>query len=484
MREVEEICRRHSTLDAAALAELAPIAADGHAAYLVLYIAEHAAAWRAKRATPPLFVTRSKHAAAASDWAEAQRQAADPHTRAALHARHRAGEAATVHLLRLAEPFIRWVVRPLTVRAHNHTTVADLADMLNTARSAVTQGIWAYDPAKRSGPHYLRAWIEEHVRREMAGLTYQVSLPGRTQQRFIRIAAIRADLAEKLGREPTDAELLARHDAAFTQHDLDDERATRHRRLRTGLGLDPLPLDNDIPRVPVHAATQDRADPDPGDLDSHVAERADATGSAATAGWLAALQLLQLGDEQIAIMAQHAGLPPDDALAEKERSERAIARRLGLSRSTVRDVLIAIRLQMATPGGRLHHLLDQLSAEDREGLGLQRFAQMLGPLPPDAPPPAPMPTLLTAALPRNNPPPAPPPVSTRSGLLIRYECPQPECGWSAYEHFPAARFVLEQLRCPRCGSTARPTAYQTIPPAQALPAPADEQNSTRHRPPE
>lgn len=354
--EVVEECARHNRLDLRALAALAPTAADGHAAHLVLYSAEHADRWRTGASTPPSFVTRTK---TGCHWAEASRQAASPQARYRLARRSRAGAIATGHLVTLAEPMIRRVVRDVWPCCGS-TAVVGIEDMLNVARAAVTQGIWAYDPASLSGPGYLRAWIEEHIKREVSALACPVTLPARAHRRFQRITAIRCALFEQLGRVPTDQEILAH--GGVSQPDLDDERATRQARARLSQLEDAEATVVDESAHRTFAAVESPSD-------------------AAHAGWRIALDTLRLDDRQLDIIARHAGLPPHECLDPADRSERSIASTLDIPRSAVRRVLTAMRAAVTATNGPFHRMLDQLSPDDREGLGLQRFAQLLASLP-------------------------------------------------------------------------------------------------------
>ncbi|WHT22644.1 hypothetical protein N8J89_16730 [Crossiella sp. CA-258035] len=464
---VHQLCRRHTGLTAAALAELAPIATNGHNAHLVLFMAQHADKWAEGDGAPPLFLTRSAVAAVLTAD-DAVAHVADPAVRRRLEAHRRAGEHATAYLVGLAEGMIRHAVSQLRLRESAKTTVVDAADLLNTARAAVAQGVWAYDPDKPSGAHYLRPWIEEHIRRDLGGQTYQVSIPARTHNRFLRIAAIHGVLCQQLGREPTDAEILARPDAAFTQADLELERETRPRRQHTGLGLGSTehprfgyrPSDElDFRSLPT-PVTHDRADISAELADLVVTELDNAT-DFVTSGWRAALTVLQLGPLQKEIIARAVGLPPHEHLPESERSERAIAAALDLTRSTVHEVLTALRAELGKPGGRLHHLLTRLNEEDRQGLGLQPFATFLGQLSTAAPPPGPAPRVLTKALPRSQ--------STgnrctpvRSVQMVRYECTTEGCGWAGYERAPGRRLVLPRIRCPDCGRIAELTRGRVV----------------------
>ncbi|MCO1580456.1 hypothetical protein M8C13_32355 [Crossiella sp. SN42] len=464
---VRALCRRHTGLTALALAELAPIAADGHVAHLILFIAAHAGEWTAGHSSPPSFVARSRLAATMT-WAQAEEYAADPAVHARLEGHRAAGEIATTHLVGLAEGMIRRIVRQQRLREAARTTVIDVQDMLNTGRAAVAQGVWAYDPSRPSGAHYLRAWIEEHVKRDLAGLTYQVTLPARTYGRFLRIAAVNAALYEQLGRPPTDAEVLARHDGAFTQADLDDERQTRMRRRHTGLGLGSLVLgsstrlrESDSVEVPLlHLATQDRSDHQPDDWEEEVLQQVTNTASLATSGWRVALDVLQLGQVQREIVARSVGLPPYEQLPDTERSERAVATQLGIKRCAVHDLLTAVRAELRTPGGRLHHLVAQLTDEDLEGMGLQCFAEILGPLPPTTPPPGPVPQIFTKSLPHKQDRALVTILGHPHRLLVRYEC-RGSCRWAGYETALASRFVLPWLRCPDCGADAEAVRHRS-----------------------
>ncbi|MCK2240903.1 MULTISPECIES: hypothetical protein [unclassified Crossiella] len=462
MYAVRALCRSHPNLDSLALAKLAPIAAAGHTAHLVLFIADNTDRWIAGQEEPPQFVIRSRLATTMS-WTQIQEHVADPAVRRLLAGHHRAGQIVTAHLVGLAEGMIRRIVRQVRTREFARTVVADLSDMLNTGRAAVAQGIWAYDPARPSGAHYLRAWIEEHVKRDLTGLTYQVSVPARTHARFLRMAGMRATLAEQLGREPTDTELLAQPDAVFTQADIDDERRTRMRRRHTGLGMPSLMRGVRSSEVGasevllLRPAFHDRSDTRSEDWEEEALQRVDDRGGVATSGWRVLLDSLQLGPAQRDIIARSLGLPPHEHLPESERTERAIGAQFGLGRGVVHNILTTLRNEMSQPGGRIHHLVAGLNDEDLEGLGLQPFARLLGPLQEAESPPRPIPVMLTKPL-RHNRSVTP---TRRRGLLVRYECHGP-CGWAGYERASGPRFVLPKVPCPDCGNGAVAVQHRKV----------------------
>lgn len=348
-------CERHHRLDRGALTALAPTATDGHVAHLVLYSATHSQRWLNGTASPPPFVTRTK---TGCNWTRSQGRIDSPQMRSRLTLRARAGSLATSHLVTLAEPMIRHVVRALHC-CHRPTSVVGREDMLNVARAAVAQGIWAFEPSSQSGPYYLRAWIEEHVRRDIAAVACPVSLPTRTHRRFLRIIAIRATLTEQLGRPPTDQEILAH--GGVSQGDIDDERTTRRARSAGRFG---------------ESATSDVID----ETTSRYLSAVETRVNARAPGWRIVLESLHLSAQQLDIIARHVGLPPYEHLDPRKRTERSIAGDLGLTRSRVRATLAALR-GLADPGTRLHQQLQTLSTDDLEGLGLQTFANFLQFLP-------------------------------------------------------------------------------------------------------
>ena len=345
-------CERHSRLTGEALASLAPTAADGHVAHMTLYIASNVARWRVGVERPPRFITHSK-LGPAIDWSEAERRAANPRQRATLHQRREAGQIATTHLVGLAEPMISRVVRQLAGRSYGQSTVVDLDDMFSAGRSGVAQGVWAYAPSGMKSPQYLVAWIEERIKREVLGHTYAVTVPVARRRRHLQVAAARAALAERLGREPADDEVLdSPFGVGLDRGDLEDERATRCVRQRS---------------VPV-AVADSVADP----AAEVLPERADEE-----SGWQYVVKRLPLNPVEVDLVLQYSGLPPYDALDGSERTAPAIARRTGTTRHAVHGALRRARRHLATPGGAFHRHLLQLSDEDREGLGLADFLRVL-----------------------------------------------------------------------------------------------------------
>jgi hypothetical protein len=338
-------CELHSHMTADALAALAPTASDGHVAHMTLFIARRLPLWRAGLERPPRFITHSKSGSSIA-WPEAERQAADPRERAYLVHRREAGQMATTHLVGLAEPMIARVVRQLAGRSYGQSAVVDLDDMFSAARSGAAQGVWAYSPSMAAGPDYLLAWIEERIKREVLGQTYAVTVPLARRRCHLQVAAARAALTERLGREPTDDELLSSpFGIGFDRADLDDERDTRHVRQRALPDVGAYGIAD-----PAEEVLPDRANGDP--------------------GWRHVIDQLPLDATEIDLVMQYTGLPPYDELDDVDRSAPAIARRAGTTRHVVHGALRRARRHLSAPGGALHRHLLLLSDEDREGLGL------------------------------------------------------------------------------------------------------------------
>ncbi|MGW5049730.1 hypothetical protein [Actinokineospora sp. NPDC004072] len=345
LRSVGRVCERHHRLSREALIDLAPTAGDGHLAHLHLF-----AASRGVRRSDPLpgFLARGKQAEALN-WDDVARLRVDGGLRARFEVRRDAGGIATTHLVQLAEPMIRCRVQR-HVDSQHVAGVIDAEDLVNAARLAVAQGVWAYEPATAAGPWFLIQRIDEGIKRELLPACPGISIPHRAERRFRRIAAIRNRLRDSLGREPDDEEILASSGGALTRADLALDHRTRPARLR--------------PFVVEHGR-------------EHLVAELPPEVDRGRVGWREVVRVLRFDPIAVDVISRVAALPPYEDLAPEDRSERAVAETTGTTRAAVRSALRRVRRRAADDAEQLRLYLRGLSDDDREGLGLQCFARRL-----------------------------------------------------------------------------------------------------------
>ncbi|WP_258904070.1 hypothetical protein [Actinokineospora sp. UTMC 2448] len=296
----------------------------------------------------PNFLARSKQAQALN-WDDVGRLKVDEGLRERFEARRAAGEVATSHLVRLAEPMVRRGVQRVLDSPHV-AVVVDADDLLNAARLAVAQGVWAYEPTSAAGPWFLIQRIVEGVKRELLPANTGISIPHRAERRFRRIAAIRNHLHDSLGREPEDDEILTYAGGALTDADLALERRTRLTRMRPPMVELGLERAIGAPSLEVEHGRS---------------------------GWREVVRVLRFDPVAVEVISRVAALPPYEDLGPEDRSERAVAETTGTTRAVVRAALRRVRRQARDDADQLRHFLRGLSDDDREGLGLQCFAQRL-----------------------------------------------------------------------------------------------------------
>lgn len=122
----------------------------------------------------------------------------------------REGESSKEELTLMALPLVATIARKELKRRTAWNTRVTLDDMIQEGMGGFLRGIDAYNVTgnQTSPTNYLGQWILSHIRRHVETLEHDFSIPHETMERYRKIRAIRSVLFNKLGRNPTDQEIV------------------------------------------------------------------------------------------------------------------------------------------------------------------------------------------------------------------------------------------------------------------------------------
>jgi RNA polymerase sigma factor (sigma-70 family) len=229
--------------------------------------------------------------------------------RAWLHEAIAAGEDARQRLITEHLPLVVALARPYAWRG-----VAPM-DLVQEGNVALLQAIEKFDPQRGVRlATYAAWWIRHAIGRALADQGRPVRLPARLRRTLIRLRRAYAQLAQQLGREPTEREIA-------TQLGVDTRQITELLPLlESPLSLD-APLDAEDEAVLADVVT----DPDAEDVEELVVD--------ALAQDYIRMVLAELAPRERQVLALRYGL--DDG---RFRAPEEVAAQLGLRRDEVRRI--------------------------------------------------------------------------------------------------------------------------------------------------
>lgn len=140
----------------------------------------------------------------------ASAQALTMSERTAIHRTIQEGESSKEILVLMALPLVKTIAHKEYTRRLSWNSRVSFDDMVQEGIGGFLRGIQAYDieGKQTSATNYLGQWILSDIRRHVETLDHDFSIPHETIERHRKIRAIRSFLFNKLGRTPTDEEIL------------------------------------------------------------------------------------------------------------------------------------------------------------------------------------------------------------------------------------------------------------------------------------
>lgn len=120
------------------------------------------------------------------------------------------GERSKEELTLMALPLVTTIAHKEHSRRSAWNSRVTIDDMVQEGMGGFLRGIEAYNvEGKQTSPtNYLGQWILSYIRRHVESLDHDFSIPHETMERYRKIRAIRSFLFNKLGRSPTDEEII------------------------------------------------------------------------------------------------------------------------------------------------------------------------------------------------------------------------------------------------------------------------------------
>lgn len=120
------------------------------------------------------------------------------------------GERSKEELTLMALPLVTTIAHKEHSRRSAWNSRVTIEDMVQEGMGGFLRGIEAYnvDGKQTSPTNYLGQWILSYIRRHVESLDHDFSIPHETMERYRKIRAIRSFLFNKLGRTPTDEEII------------------------------------------------------------------------------------------------------------------------------------------------------------------------------------------------------------------------------------------------------------------------------------
>lgn len=120
------------------------------------------------------------------------------------------GERSKEELTLMALPLVTTIAYKEHSRRSAWNSRVTIDDMIQEGMGGFLRGIEAYnvDGKQTSPTNYLGQWILSYIRRHVESLDHDFSIPHETMERYRKIRAIRSFLFNKLGRNPTDEEIV------------------------------------------------------------------------------------------------------------------------------------------------------------------------------------------------------------------------------------------------------------------------------------
>lgn len=310
--------------------------------------------------------------------------------RTELYRKVRDGEHSKESLVLMALPLVKTIAHKEYTRRLSWNSRVSFDDMIQEGIGGFLRGIQAYDieGKQTSATNYLGQWILSDIRRHVETLDHDFSIPHETIERHRKIRAIRSHLFNKLGRTPTDAEILEHANSGawqpsskmgkvikdapsgnkkLTEKNLDEERSYAS---ATGQLDSIAAVDNDDDYY------ERKSSPLGGEeTPSSTAEVEEASAAASLASLFEKVFVkMNLGSMQEDIVRQKFGLPPHT----EEISLSDIAKKTRLTKYKINQVITAFSTEMSAKGSAFHQVVSTLPVDEVDSMGMGWLIPLVG----------------------------------------------------------------------------------------------------------
>ncbi|MBC9704808.1 MAG: hypothetical protein H9W81_07510 [Enterococcus sp.] len=308
----------------------------------------------------------------------------------ALLRRVRAGETSKEALVLMALPLVKTIAHKEYTRRLSWNSRVSFDDMIQEGIGGFLRGIQAYDVNgnQSSATNYLGQWILSDIRRHVETLDHDFSIPHETIERHRKIRAIRSHLFNKLGRTPTDEEIIDHANSGdwkpnskmgkvvkdttstskkLTQKNLEEERSYAS---ATGQVDSIVASDNDDDYYERKSA------PLGGELIPSSTQEVEDRSATLTMTKLfeKVFTMMGLGEKQEDIIRQKFGLNPYT----EEVSLQEISKSSHLTKYKVNQIISAFTAEMSSRGSCFHKVVISLPEDEIEALGMGWVITVLG----------------------------------------------------------------------------------------------------------
>lgn len=310
--------------------------------------------------------------------------------RTELYRKVRDGENSKETLVLMALPLVKTIAHKEYNRRLSWNSRVSFDDMIQEGIGGFLRGIQAYDidGKQTSATNYLGQWILSDIRRHVETLDHDFSIPHETIERHRKIRAIRSHLFNKLGRTPTDDEILEHANSGawqpsskmgkvikdapstakkLTEKNLDEERAYAS---STGQIDSIAAVDNEDDYY------ERKSSPLGGEeVPSTTAEVEEASAQQSLASLFERVfTMMSLGSMQEDIVRQKFGLPPHT----EEVSLSDIAKKTRLTKYKINQVITAFSTEMSSKGSAFHQIISTLPADEVDSMGMGWLIPLVG----------------------------------------------------------------------------------------------------------
>lgn len=308
------------------------------------------------------------------------------------------GSRSQETLIISALPLIKSIASKEFQRRRAWNSRVSYDDILQEAIAGFIRGLLSYkeDTNRKSATNYLGQWITTSIRRRVEVMEHDFSIPYEVVERARRIRAVTSRLANELGREANDEEILVGLNSAesykggykwgkaattedetaaptarqkqFTQRHLDEARGVSDR----SYSIHSQDANMSSDETETYERASDSITVSAPESQENIVE-ADLARSRSEF-FENVFAAIQVGSKQRDIILRRFGMRPYT----EEETEKQIAANAGYPPRFVKQVIIGFSTYMSVKGGMFHRLLITMDAELVEELELAWLLPLLG----------------------------------------------------------------------------------------------------------